>query len=126
MSKNYYIILGIPENSSPEDIRAAYRRLAKEYHPDHYGKNQAPFQILQEAYSILSNPESRKSYDHSLQPKPRVSNPVRHTSQKRYADINIEPLIPERGTDFSNRRALNRSFQQQRSIFDIIFSRFWR
>ena len=60
MPKNYYIILGIPANSNQEDIKAAYRRLAKEYHPDYYGENYAPFQVLQEAYSVLSDPLQRK------------------------------------------------------------------
>ena len=123
MTQNYYIILGISQNSSQEDIRAAYRRLAKEYHPDHYGKDQAPFQILQEAYSILSNPKSRKSYDHTLRPEARVSNPVRRTYKERSADINIEPLIPESDTNFSNLNLSNRSFLQQRSIFDDMFGR---
>lgn len=123
MPQNYYIILGVPKNSSQEEIRAAFRRLAKEFHPDHYGKDQAPFQIIQEAYSILSNPKSRKSYDHSLQPKTRVNTPVKHTSKKRCAHINIEPLIPESDTRFSNLNAFNRSFHQQRPIFDDIFGR---
>lgn len=123
MTQNYYIILGIPKNSSQEDIRAAYRRLAKEYHPDHYGKDQAPFQTLQEAYAILSNPKSRKSYDHSLQPKSRVRNPVRHASKEQFADINIEPLIPESDINFSNQNSSKRSFRQPRSIFDDMFSR---
>lgn len=128
MTQNYYIILGIPKNSSQEDIRAAYRRLAKEYHPDHYGKDQTPFQTLQEAYSILSNPKSRKSYDHSLQPKARVSYPVRHTSKGRYADINIEPepLIPESDINFGDLNSSKRSFREQRSIFDDMFGRLVR
>ena len=126
MTQNYYIILGISKNSSQEDIRAAYRRLAKEYHPDHYGKDQTPFQTLQEAYAILSNPKSRKSYDHSLQPKSRVRNPVRHASKEQFADINIEPLIPESGINFSNQNSSKRSFRQPRSIFDDMFSRLVR
>jgi DnaJ-class molecular chaperone len=124
MAKNYYIILGIPKNSSQEDIRAAYRRLAKEFHPDHYGKNQAPFQIIQEAYSVLSNPKSRKSYDHSLQPKSTVSTPTRDYSAKVGTNEAIEPLIPDGDTRFRNMNAFNRSFHQQSTVFDDIFGAF--
>ena len=124
MPKNYYIILGIPKSSTQKDIRAAYRRLAKEFHPDRYGKDQAPFQIIQEAYAILSNPESRKSYDHSLQPKSRVNSTVRHTFNKRSSNIHIEPLVPESHTRFSNQNAFTRSFRQQRSTIDDVFGCF--
>lgn len=121
MPKNYYIILGIPKNSSQEDIREAYRRLAKEFHPDHYGKNQAPFQIIQEAYSVLSNPKSRKSYDHSLQPKSTVSTSARDCSAEVYANEPIEPLIPDGDTRFRNLNASSRFFHQQSSVFDDMF-----
>jgi molecular chaperone DnaJ len=121
MPKNYYIILGISRTSSQEDIKLAYRRLAKEFHPDRYGKNQAPFQIIQEAYSILSNPKTRKSYDHSLQPPSMVTSPVKQSPIKRYANEIIEPLIPENNKSFSHMNALNRPFHNQRSIFDDVF-----
>lgn len=124
MAKNYYIILGIPKNSSQEDIRAAYRRLAKEFHPDHYGKNQAPFQIIQEAYAVLSNPKSRNLYDHSLQPKFKVSSSVRDTSPERYDNEAIEPLIPDGDIRFGNLNAFNGSFHQQGSIVDDMFGCF--
>jgi curved DNA-binding protein len=50
--KDYYAILGVPRNATPEEIKEAYRRLAKEYHPD---KNPSPeaeemFKLINEAY----------------------------------------------------------------------------
>jgi curved DNA-binding protein CbpA len=36
MAKSYFAILGISSGASPEEVRAAYRRLAKEFHPDHF------------------------------------------------------------------------------------------
>ena len=63
MPKNYYIILGIPSKSSQEEIKSAYRRLAKEFHPDRYGDNNSPFLNVQEAYSVLSDPVRRRAYD---------------------------------------------------------------
>ena len=49
MPKNYYVVLGIPSTSSQEEIKTAYRRLAKEFHPDRYGEGHSPFQVIQEA-----------------------------------------------------------------------------
>jgi molecular chaperone DnaJ len=120
MPDDYYIILGIPNDSSQDDIRAAYRRLAKELHPDRYGKNQGPFQAIQEAYSVLSNPESRKSYDYSLQSKSTAVTPLRRTSLNRYADENIEPLIAESYGHRGNLTAVNRPATQKRFILDTM------
>jgi curved DNA-binding protein CbpA len=66
MAKNYYIILGLTNKASDEDIRSAYRRLAKEFHPDHYGDDGGPFLQIQEAYGVLSDPTQKRSYDNSL------------------------------------------------------------
>jgi len=63
--KDYYAILGVPRNATPEQIKEAYRRLAKEYHPD---KNPSPeseerFKLINEAYQVLSDPAKRAEYD---------------------------------------------------------------
>lgn len=63
MPKDYYLILGITSEATLDDIKDAYRRLAKEYHPDHYGENQSPFLAIQEAYSVLSDPMKRQTHD---------------------------------------------------------------
>lgn len=67
MAKNYYTILGILPTATAEDIREAYRKRAKELHPDHYGENSNPFLEMQEAYNTLSHPGHRRHYDRSLQ-----------------------------------------------------------
>jgi len=63
--KDYYAILGVPRNATLEQIKEAYRRLAKEYHPD---KNPSPeaeerFKLINEAYQVLSDPAKRAEYD---------------------------------------------------------------
>jgi DnaJ-class molecular chaperone len=61
--KDYYKILGVPENASQEEIKKAYRRLAHEYHPDRKGGSEAKFKEINAAYQVLSDPEKRARYD---------------------------------------------------------------
>ncbi len=67
MSKrDYYDVLGIRKNADEQEIKRAYRKLAKKYHPDtNAGNKQAEqqFKEITEAYSVLSDPEKRKLYD---------------------------------------------------------------
>lgn len=66
--KDYYEILGVPKTATPEDIRKAYRKLVKEWHPDAYkGEDkksaEAKFKEIQEAYEVLSDQEKRATFD---------------------------------------------------------------
>lgn len=64
--KDYYQVLGIPENASADDVKKAYRRLAKQNHPDaNRNDPQAAerFKEIGEAYGVLSDDEKRKKYD---------------------------------------------------------------
>jgi molecular chaperone DnaJ len=64
--KDYYEILGLSENASDQEIKKAYRRLAKKYHPDSNPNNkmaEEKFKEVSEAHEVLSNPEKRKQYD---------------------------------------------------------------
>lgn len=61
MAKNYYIILGLKKDASDEEIRTAYRRLVKNYHPDHYGTDNGPFLLIQEAYEVPSDPLRKRA-----------------------------------------------------------------
>ncbi|MSP79156.1 MAG: J domain-containing protein [Dehalococcoidia bacterium] len=65
-SKDYYTLLGVPRNAEEKDIRSAYRRLARKYHPDLHPSDKTAeqhFKEIGEAYEVLSDPEKRKLYD---------------------------------------------------------------
>jgi molecular chaperone DnaJ len=63
-NKNYYEILGVDKNASQDDIKKAYRKLAKEHHPDAtQNEDDSIFKDLNEAYSIIGDEQERQKYD---------------------------------------------------------------
>ncbi|RPI73130.1 MAG: J domain-containing protein [Ignavibacteriales bacterium] len=65
--KDYYKILGVEKSATEDDIKKAYRKLAKKYHPDKNPDDktaEAKFKEVSEAYEVLKDPEKRKKYDH--------------------------------------------------------------
>jgi curved DNA-binding protein len=66
MAKNYYDILGVKKDADEKQIKQAFRKLAKQYHPDANPDDpqaEAKFKELNEAYEVLSDPEKRVQYD---------------------------------------------------------------
>src|SRR2546428_13266030 len=65
--RDYYEVLGVPRTAGPDDIKRAYRRLAKEYHPDMAKSDkkvaEERFKELSEAYELLAGAAKRKVYD---------------------------------------------------------------
>lgn len=64
--KDYYQTLGVPRNASPDDIKSAYRRMARRYHPDVNPDDpaaEAKFKEINEAHEVLSDPTKRQQYD---------------------------------------------------------------
>ena len=71
MARDYYKALGVDRKASAEDIKKAYRKLARQYHPDRNPddpKAEERFKEISEAYDVLSDPEKRKKYDRGGSP----------------------------------------------------------
>jgi DnaJ-class molecular chaperone len=120
MAKSYFAILGISPHATVDEIRSAYRRLAKEFHPDHYAGDSERFRDIQEAYSVLGNRRRRREYEKNIR-KVFSKTPLRRT---RYPEP--EPLIPEESLVDLGEVSPVRSFQSFTPSFDEVFDWLWR
>src|SRR5476651_834349 len=63
MAGDYYKILGVDKNSSDDEIKKAYRKLAHKHHPDKQGGDAEKFKEINSAYQVLSDKSKRQQYD---------------------------------------------------------------
>lgn len=96
---DYYDVLGVAENATPEQLRQAFRRQARASHPD-TGGDEAQFRLVRQAYETLSNPRDRATYDRERayvpppvddrspwgvgQPPPSQQSPYTYTFEQDY------------------------------------------
>lgn len=87
MAEDFYAILGVPKDASTQDIKASFRKLARECHPDTAGEDPvklARFKQVREAYEVLSDPVQRARYDR--RGEPRGNSPFLGSSWGRVSD----------------------------------------
>ena len=81
-NRDYYQILGINKNATPDEIKKAYRKLALKYHPDRNSESeqskkiaQRKFEDVSDAYSVLSDPKKKQMFDQGVDPlNPEVAS----------------------------------------------------
>ena len=111
---NPYDTLGVPKNASADEIKKAYRKLAREHHPDASGGDEARFKEIQGAYDLLSDPEKRQAYDTYGSTNGRAGGFDFGGGGPQFADFDLSDLfgglfggaaagrrgpVPERGAD---------------------------
>lgn len=89
---DYYSTLGVPKNASKDDIRKAYRKLARKFHPDVNPNDKEAhkkFQQINEANEVLSDAEKRKKYDQYGQDWKHADQYEQARQQQRSTNLKI-------------------------------------
>jgi molecular chaperone DnaJ len=120
MAKSYFVILGVSSSATTDEIKSAYRRLAKEFHPDHYTGGNETFREIQEAYSVLGNARRRREYESQISKKPATAPTIRTTYHPE-----PEPLIPKSEPTGVWKTLPVRALQTFSPLFDETFDWLW-
>lgn len=83
MERDFYRVLGVPEDVAGTELARTYRRLCKLHHPD-VGGDPEHFRVITQAYAVISHPERRDRYDGQLRTQ-RASQRYRPTAAKSWS-----------------------------------------
>jgi molecular chaperone DnaJ len=120
--KDYYAVLGIPKGAAEKDIKSAYRKLARKWHPDQNPDNakaaEEKFKEISEAYEVLGDPEKRKKYDALGSDWQRAARQAEQQRQyhRTYTDTDFG------GFDFGNTGSAGAGPSGFSDFFDMFFS----
>lgn len=120
MKKNYYEILEIDLNASPEIVEKAYKTLVKKYHPDlQNGDKKAKYEeklkVINKAYETLSDPEKRKAYDESLPSHVSAEEYENLRRQKEYMKDRITRMEQQNNGYSRNEQQPNTNYTPQQN-----------
>jgi curved DNA-binding protein len=126
--KDYYEAMGIERNATPQEIKQAYRKLARLYHPDisKDPKGSEKFQEVGEAYAVLKDPEKRAAYDQlGKQPVGEQFTPPPdwqqqfHTGQTGSDNVDLSDLFAAFGEARHGNRSARRNMQTRGQDYEI-------
>jgi molecular chaperone DnaJ len=119
--RDYYEVLGVGRNASPEDVKRAYRRGALKYHPDNYkgdkSEGERRFKELTEAYEVINDPAKRQTYDRYGHAGLRGAG-VHDFSSMGFADIfsMFQDIFGGLGVGFSTERGGDRGYDLETEV----------
>ena len=127
-TRDPYKLLGVPREASGDDVRKAYRKLARQHHPD--ANPDAPeaeerFKEIQQAYEILSNPEKKRQYDERFRSSARKSRGGSRTGTvgsartKNISQVDLADLLAKLGNHSGDRASGHKEFGGSLSGNDV-------
>jgi curved DNA-binding protein CbpA len=114
--ENYYLVLGVSQNASLKEIKLAFRRLARKYHPDLNPADPVSaekFKQISQAYDVLSDTAKRIRYDRQI-PKPQPQTPRQNNQYKS----NSTKTAPKTPVDYYNRGLVRTQAKEYRQAID--------
>ena len=127
-TRDPYELLGVPRDASGDGVRKAYRRLARQHHPDanpDTPEAEERFKEIQQAYEILSNPEKKRQYDERLRSSARKrrggsrTGTVGSTRTKNTSQVDLADLLAKLGNHPGNRASGHKEFGGSLSGNDV-------
>jgi curved DNA-binding protein CbpA len=121
-TENYYLVLGISQSANTKEIKAAFRHLARQYHPDLNPDDSVAaekFKLISQAYDVLSDSNKRRRYDRNIPHQQPQTARKEKAKQAKYADFKSAPKAPPTtALDFFNRGTLRIQTKEYRQAIN--------